>query len=327
MNSFEAIKRYYSNKKNGKPLYVSIEITQNCNADCGFCGYRRSNNDGMRILETKSSYLDELLGLNPVAVGFVGGEPLIRKDLENLVKEAKTEANIPYVQITTNGSFLTIPRYNSLSEAGLDRLNISLDFLGKDHDNARGLNGLYSKIITFLDECRNHDGARIGLSTIVMKENFSEIPSIIQFAKEYGLQVTLMPYSPVRVNSNLYSVSIEDFIPGILTKLKKENPSTIMNSKIILENGEEFLRTGRYGKCDAGNSFLWILPNGKLRACIDHKESECRTLDLIRKFKEHNSCNRCYLACRSMSETVSSSKFSDLIKIGIELSRSFTCHT
>src|SRR3989344_55 len=234
-DSFEAIKRYYSNKKKGKPFYVSIEVTQNCNADCGFCGYRRSNNDVRRILETKSSYLDEILELTPIAVGFVGGEPLIRKDLENLVREAKTEANIPYVQITTNGSFLTIPRYNSLSESGLDRLNISLDFLGKDHDNSRGLNGLYSKIIPFLDESRNHNGARIGLSIIVMKENLSEIPSIIQFAKEHGLQVTLMPYSPVRVGSNLYSVSVEDFIPGILTKLKRENPRIIMNSKITLE--------------------------------------------------------------------------------------------
>src|SRR3989344_9680047 len=99
----KVIGRYFSNRISGKPFYVSVEVTDHCNADCGFCGFRKSN-DRTRTAHPQKSYLPQLLELNPVVVGFVGGEPLLRKDLEDLIFEAKHDAQIPLVQAPPNGT-------------------------------------------------------------------------------------------------------------------------------------------------------------------------------------------------------------------------------
>ena len=144
---FNILKRYFANRREGRPLYVSFELTDACNADCDFCYFRRTE-DWDRTLKFDDSSLETLRTLNPVLVGLVGGEPLIipNPELEKLIDALKNDLRIPLVQMTTNGSKLTLDRYVSLSDAGLDRINISLDYPGERHDEVRGIHGLHSRI-------------------------------------------------------------------------------------------------------------------------------------------------------------------------------------
>ena len=156
----EFVKRYVSNRINGKPLYVAIETTRDCTADCDFCEYRRSGDPRFKR-EPLDSYLDIITELNPLVLCYSGGEPLLRKDLEKLIREAKEIAKVPFLQLSTNGSLLTTERYDSLSEAGLDFLSISLDFANEEHDRVRGIPNLFSRIYGFLEQTQNRGGQKL----------------------------------------------------------------------------------------------------------------------------------------------------------------------
>ncbi len=294
----ESAKRFVANRISGKPLYVSLEVTESCNADCDFCRYRRSNDGNGRVTENLDSYLETIVALNPIFLGLTGGEPLIRADLEKLVEEAKKKAKVPYVAVSTNGSLLTPERYFSLSEAGLDRLNISLDFANARHDDKRGLPGLYQRIVGFLESVRGEKGTKVVLNTLYMRDNLFEIQKIISLAESYSVQVNLLPYNQMK-NGVYYHVAGTG---GAFGRLKMDNPDLVANPAVTIANTQRYLESGRLGGCDAGRSFLFVLPNGRLRACIDHPESEGRTLQEIRAYKEVNDCSNCYSTCRSYPE-------------------------
>jgi len=301
---YRAISRYAYNIFYGKPLYVSVEVTDHCNADCGFCGFRRSNDAKVRTAHPLKSYLPQLLELNPVVVGFVGGEPLLRKDLEDLIFEAKHDARVPFVEMTTNGTpaLLTPERYSSLSGAGLDRMNISLDFASEKHDQVRKLPGMYKHLGEFFEHADRENGAKIGMSTIVFPEQLDELERILEFAQHYGVQVQLSPYSPVRGQNY---AGLDGFPEGFLLRLKEKYPETLVNLGFLLARTEKYLVDGHYGTCEAGKSFLWVRPDGKLAGCTEIKSSE-GSLEDVRKFYENNECNKCDILCREISEEVGS---------------------
>lgn len=70
----------------------------------------------------------------------------------------------------------------------------------------------------------------------------------------------------------------------------------------LMEGAKRYLESGRVGRCDAGRSFLFVLPDGRLRACLDRPESERKTLQEVRAYKGVNDCNNCYSTCRSVAE-------------------------
>jgi len=315
----EATRRYVANRLTGKPLYVSIEITQACNADCGFCGYRRSNDNESRIPKGIGSYLPIILELNPIGLGYVGGEPLIRDDLEKLVIEAKS-ARVPYVQVTTNGSKLTPDRYFSLSDAEIDRLQISLDFPDPRHDEERGIPGLFDKITNFLQATKERRRTRIGINTILMNENIEDVRKILQLAQEYEVSVNLLPYNSVRNGGHNHAIIPSRVNEKFLSRLKEDYGSVIDNPSAVIPCMETFMEEGGYGKCDAGKSFLWVLPNGRILACIDHPSSEGDTLEEVKSFMDKNDCNRCLASCRSISEAATSKNPLILLRLARDLS-------
>lgn len=302
----EAVKRYFSNTREGRPLYVGLNVTEACNADCDFCGYRRSRRYDERIVHGLPSYLPVLNDLKPIVLSFLGGEPFSRSDLEYLVAEAKHGARVPYVQITTNGSHLSKERYVRLSEAGLDRLNISLDYTGEAHDESRGIPNLYKRIAQFLNDADDADGAKISFNTIVMAGSLQHARDVVQLAERYGHKVTLFPYSPVKNGNASHVISLE--VAGarqLFRELKLEYPDTIINPEGTMPGIDAFLKDRRYNSCDAGRSFMWVKPDGTYMGCIDIPDSRATDLEAVRKFADRNKCTDCYLPCRAMSETAS----------------------
>ena len=309
LEKIEAAKRYVQNRISGKPLYVGLNITEACNADCDFCGYRRTNDYEGRMSKGLPSYTPIYNDLKPIVLSFLGGEPFSRKDLEKLVKEAKYEANVPYVQVTTNGSFLSKEKYIALSEAGLNRLNISLDYVGEKHDRSRGIPGLYEKITGFLEDAKGVKGAKISFNTIVMADGISDVKQIVDLAQKYGTQITLFPYSPVKNGNCNRIISLEkESARKLFRELKDNYSSVVTNPEATMSGIDEFIGSRKYGGCDAGRSFMWVRPDGTYMGCIDIPQSSAKTLEEVRKFKDRNTCTACYLPCRAMSETAATTK-------------------
>ena len=116
------------------------------------------------------------------------------------------------------------------------------------------------------------------------------------------MQVQISPYNPVKTHDDAKFGGIpEEF----LLRLKEKYPRTLVNPGFLLARAENFLADGHYGRCQAGKSFLWIRPDGKLAGCTDWKESE-GDLEDVRTFYGKNQCNDCDTLCRVISEEAGS---------------------
>ena len=102
---------------------------------------------GARARRSSTSFADAARYFNPMLVTFTGGEPTLRRDLEDLVAEVDRAIRLKYVTLITHGAMLTPERARSLWDAGINQFNISLDYLDERHDAARGIPGLAAKIL------------------------------------------------------------------------------------------------------------------------------------------------------------------------------------
>src|SRR3954471_24685338 len=98
-----------------KPISVQFEVTLRCNARCGFCDYWKTPADARR--DELRSYADAARYFNPMLVTFTGGEPLLRRDLEDLVAAVDSAVRLKYVTLITHGSMLTVERALALRDA------------------------------------------------------------------------------------------------------------------------------------------------------------------------------------------------------------------
>src|SRR5215203_4326617 len=89
-----------------KPVLVNFEVTLRCNARCGFCDYWKTDASA-RATELKS-FADAAAYFDPVLFTFTGGEPLLRKDLEDLVRTVANAVRLKYIMLLTHGGMLTV---------------------------------------------------------------------------------------------------------------------------------------------------------------------------------------------------------------------------
>jgi hypothetical protein len=129
-----------------RPVLLNLEVTMRCNARCGFCDYWKTPAEPRH--EELREFADIARRFNPMMITFTGGEPTLRRDLEDIVAAVREATSLSYSRMITHGGMLTLERAQSLWDAGLDQFNISLDYLDGRHDTARGIPGLTAKIST-----------------------------------------------------------------------------------------------------------------------------------------------------------------------------------
>ena len=113
---------------------LRISITPRCNYKCLYCnplGLGHGDPLGTVTVQDVAHVVEAAHGLGMESVRFTGGEPLLRKELPEMIHHAKHVVGIPDVAITTNASLLK-RRLPDLLEAGLDRVNISMDAVDPD---------------------------------------------------------------------------------------------------------------------------------------------------------------------------------------------------
>lgn len=108
---------------------LRVSVTPRCNYRCFYCdplGHGQGDPVGTVSVRDVATVLEAATDLGVRSLRFTGGEPLLRKELPEMVRIAKRELGIEDVAITTNASLLA-RRLEALLDAGLDRVNISLD--------------------------------------------------------------------------------------------------------------------------------------------------------------------------------------------------------
>lgn len=179
----------------GRPLTsMRISITQRCNLNCIYC--HREGVFGESSREMTPQEISRIVriasGLGVKKVKITGGEPLIRGDVCDIVEGIAGVEGISDVSMTTNGVFLQ-EYAERLKEAGLNRVNISLDTLRPDVFSMITRGGKLDKVIAGIDEAVRVGLDPIKLNMVVMKGiNDDEIQEMIKTYSRNGVVLQLI---------------------------------------------------------------------------------------------------------------------------------------
>ncbi len=185
--------------------YLRISITDRCNLRCRYC-----MPPGGIELGPKSSLLsfDEILTLAKLFVDLgvkkirmTGGEPLVRKGVEDLCSQLAGIPGLETLALSTNGVLLT-DKARVLKAAGVNHVNISLDTLKPERFERIALRSLFDETIRGIDAALDARFASLKINTVVMRGfNDDELPDFVAFAKARSLHVRFIEYMPFLGNS------------------------------------------------------------------------------------------------------------------------------
>ena len=180
---------------------LRISITDRCNIRCFYC--MPAENVEFRPREEILTY-EEIerfatvaarLGINRLRI--TGGEPLVRKNLAGLIERLSAIGGIDDIALTTNGVLLA-EQAADLKNAGLQRLNISLDTLDDDVffklSRRRGI----EKVIAGIHQAKKLGFKKIRLNAIAIKSiTEQEIVPLAAFARQYDLELRFIEFMPL----------------------------------------------------------------------------------------------------------------------------------
>lgn len=181
--------------------YLRVSVTDRCNLRCKYC----MPEEGIESLgHTNVLALEEIVHLIRVAarvgirkVRLTGGEPLVRKNITDLVEQIAKIPQITEVAITTNG-VLFADMAEELKAAGLTRVNFSLDSLEPDSFNYITSRGRLSDVTRSIAKALEMGMAPVKINTVVMKGiNDHEILDFVKLAKEMPLHVRFIEFMPI----------------------------------------------------------------------------------------------------------------------------------
>ncbi|MDG5774956.1 GTP 3',8-cyclase MoaA [Haloarculaceae archaeon H-GB1-1] len=193
---------------------VRVSLTDRCNFDCVYChneglgdtrGPMDAQDDEMtadevvRFLEVAAEY-------DVDAVKFTGGEPMLRDDLEEIVRRTPDEME---VSLTTNGTFLP-GRASDLVDAGLDRVNVSQDALDPESFRKVTQSGAYDDVIEGVMAAVDAGLDPVKLNMVVFEATAGYVPEMVDHVAENdGLQLQLIEYMPELAGNPEWAIDIE----------------------------------------------------------------------------------------------------------------------
>jgi MoaA/NifB/PqqE/SkfB family radical SAM enzyme len=284
-----------------QPVLVHFEVTLRCNARCTFCDYWKTPADA-RAHEV-NSFADAARFFNPMLVTFTGGEPLLRRDLEELVAAVDGAVQLKYTTLITHGGMLTAERAVSLWDAGIHQFNISLDYLDGRHDTARGIPGLTTKIFGAVDAMRTRGIDKVLFNTVIKDDNLDQLLPIVERAASLGCGVNFSVYTDAK-NGNREHLLIAgqtdlDAVIAELLAYKRRRRGVITNSDAYLEQIPRWVRGDAMEPCRAGQRTIHLDPTGHVKRCPDFP-----TDFHWRDYKRYEpiACNACFYACRGEAQ-------------------------
>lgn len=285
-----------------RPVLVHFEVTLRCNAGCGFCDYWKTD-PSARATELKS-FADAARYFNPMLVTFTGGEPTLRRDLEDLIAEVNRAISFKYLTLITHGAMLSGDRAQSLWDAGVNQFNISLDYLDERHDRARGIPGLSARILDAIPAMRERGIDNIRFNTVIKNDNLDQILPIVVRAEELGVGVNFSLYTDSKNGNRSFLIGdrqleqLTDIIRQLMA-FKRRRRGVITNSDHYLAQIPRYVRGEMREPCRSGIRTIHIDPMGHVKRCPDFPTDfhwrDFRTYQPI-------DCNACFYACRGEAQ-------------------------
>ncbi|WP_070000610.1 putative heme d1 biosynthesis radical SAM protein NirJ1 [Cellulosilyticum sp. I15G10I2] len=165
---------------------VVWNCTNTCNLKCKHCYADSKPEQFKEELDTEEAkaLIDDLASLKVPVLLISGGEPLLRKDLFELLEYTR-EKNIR-TTVSTNGTLIDKETAKHLKQRGVSYVGISLDGLGVNNDIFRGVQGSFDKAADGIRNCLDI-GQKVGLRFTINRSNYDQLEDIFYFIKEEGI--------------------------------------------------------------------------------------------------------------------------------------------
>jgi MoaA/NifB/PqqE/SkfB family radical SAM enzyme len=293
----------------GGPAYLQFAITNLCNADCGFCGFARSQFDPKK---RRSVTLGEALDVIDIArrnhVGyllFVGGEPLVHRDLRAMVRYSARQGIRP--MICTNGGLWTEDNMRALASDGLSSVIMSVDAHDAAlHEKNRGLPDVCRKIRRaneFFQGAGIQTTASITASRLI--EDFNKLPA---FLESLGFTSCTFSYPLTQLQSSYMSFSeggLVSFSPDELVALfdkikemKRTSGFPVVNPTESLDEMQRHVlgEKERFG-CLGGHKYFYLDWHLNLYRCHFWESPMCNVYEWDDSKLIRDGCTRCMIDC------------------------------
>ncbi|MDW7732047.1 MAG: GTP 3',8-cyclase MoaA [Methanolobus sp.] len=250
---------------------LRMSITNRCNLNCIYCHNEGDPGSVMEMsVETIVNIVRAAADLGVDRLKISGGEPLLRKDLEDILAALPP---LKDVSLTTNAILLK-ERARSLKEAGLDRVNVSLDTL--DPEKFRTITNckkdILGKVLDGIEEAVRVGLTPVKINMVLLKDlNETEIEDMLVFTKQFNgdviLQlIELMDFKDV---ADLH-VNADDVENALLTRATDVKVRQMHHRKKYIINGAEveFVRPVDNTEFCANCNRLRVTADGKLKPCL-----------------------------------------------------------
>jgi len=260
--------------------YIRISITDRCNLRCVYC----MPSGGVKFLEHKDILqYEEIVRILQVAVHtglrkvrITGGEPLVRRNITGLIKMIKSIRGIDELSLTTNG--ILLEHYaGELSDAGLDRVNVSLDSLKPDRFREITRGGVLDAVLRGIEAAEKAGLTPIKINMVPMRGvNDDEIAEFAKMTLTSPYQVRFIEFMPF-VTEDMWNR--EKFISTEEIQSRVEQVGTLLPAKMKRSGpARYFTFEGAAGVIGfispISNHFckecnrLRLTADGKLRPCL-----------------------------------------------------------
>src|SRR5919112_968556 len=185
----------------GRPLRnLRVSVTDRCNLRCSYCmpeaEYVWLPRHDILQFEEMSTLIDVFARAGVDRVRLTGGEPLLRRDLPELIRLLARKPAIRDLALTTNGVMLA-EHARALHLSGLHRLTVSLDTLRPDRFQALTRFDSLPQVLAGIEEAVNYF-ERIKLDAVIIRgTNDDEIVPLLEYAKRIGAEIRFIEYMDV----------------------------------------------------------------------------------------------------------------------------------
>lgn len=282
LNNIKQHISYYLKKPISFPTIIHFAPTFRCNLQCKYCSIWKEGDikKEISLKEWKKFLLDLRKWVGKAHIGITGGEPLLRKDIFNIIKYMIKIELKP--SLTTNGIFLNEENIKKISKLDIFNINISLESTNKEiHDFFRGrgnFNKTKNNVLNLKKAIEKEESKTLlVVETTLNSKNIFNAPEILNFCERNNLKVhfgNIVEKLKINYNGNYKSES--EYKPRLKNsnKIIKIFDFLVKNKKNILNSSAELKMIRDYYlgkkikfKCSAVARNLFVSANGDVKLC------------------------------------------------------------
>ncbi len=258
-----------TNKTVSPPLWILLELTHKCPLECTYC-YNQldfANTKDSMHKEDWFRVMDEARAMGAVQLGISGGEPLLNKDLVEIVRKADSLKF--YTNLITSGVGADVSIVPKLKEAGLKTVQ-----LGFQSPNERTMTlitnnkSAFNEKLAFAKACKEND-IQLIINTCITRQNIGEIGEIIELAEELGAN-----YLEI-ANIQYYGWALENINALLPTKAQLDEAKAVTDHyrenrkdmKVFFVVPDYYATRPKACMNGWGSTFLTINPDGMALPC------------------------------------------------------------